>query len=71
MLCCQVLPATLTKAVPVPEPAPVATNAVPTLLLAAPIATKLVVPTVAIMYVCPITKLPAGAALVYMRGKLS
>ena len=47
-------------AVPVPEPAPVATKVCPTVLDDAPIATKLVVPTDVIVYVAPIAKSPAA-----------
>jgi hypothetical protein len=42
--------------VPVPDPAPVALNVIPTVLLGAPIATKLVVPREVILYSVPITK---------------
>ena len=49
-----------TRAVPVPEPAPVAINSTPTVLALAPMATKSVVPTVKIEYDCPGTKLPAA-----------
>ena len=47
-------------AVPVPEPAPVATKVCPIVLDDAPIATKSVVPTVVIVYVAPIAKSPAA-----------
>jgi len=52
-------PVFLLVAVPVPEPTPVATNRTPTVLAEAPIAVKSVVPTTAITYVVPTTKLPA------------
>ena len=47
------------NAVPVPVPTPVAVNIVPTVLDAAPINVKLVVPTVNILYTLPITNNPA------------
>ena len=55
---------------PVPVPAPVAVNIVPTSLLAAPIKVKSVVPLYTplpstgpvIVYFCPTTKLPAVTA---------
>ena len=40
-------------------PTPVAVNTVPTLLLAAPIRVKFVLPATVIVYFVPITKLPA------------
>ena len=46
-------------AFPVPAPTPVAIKTVPTTLFIAPIAVKLVDPTVAIMYELPVTKAPA------------
>ena len=46
-------------AVPEPDPAPVAVKFMPTVFAEAPIAVKLVVPTVNILYVCPETKSPA------------
>ena len=55
-------------AVPVPEPIPVATNVVPTLLLAAPIRVKSVVPAKVIVYVAPIAKFPALVTVVNITG---
>ena len=50
---------TSTFAVPVPEPTPVAVNTSPTLLLAAPINVKSVVPTDTILYSLPMLNNPA------------
>ena len=46
-------------AVPSPEPIPVAVKVMPTVLLAAPIEMKFVVPMFVITYVVPTTKDPA------------
>ena len=48
-----------TDAVPDPEPTPVATNVVPTVFEAAPIAVKLVVPKLTILYSLSMTNDPA------------
>ena len=47
------------EAVPVPKPTPVAVNVVPTLLSAAPINVKIVVPVETIIYVLAVTNAPA------------
>ena len=53
------LPPATIFAVPVPDPIPVAVNVIPTVLLAAPIRVKFVVPRLVITYEVPTTKDPA------------
>ena len=59
MVCTGMLPPATIFAVPSPEPAPVAVNVIPTVLLAAPIRVKFVVPRLVITYEVPTTKDPA------------